>query len=289
MSLQTILLVLNAGLFVVVFTFGLNASVHDATYLFRRPGNLARALLVMNVLMPLFAVTLVLICDLNPVVKFTLVTLSVSPVLPVAPFRMLRAGVTSASAIGVLVASSVLAIVIVPLAMVILGQIFKVPLQMPAASIAVMVFTWALLPVALGIAVHSFAPALAKRVAKPILLIALIVSVACVGVILFAAAPAMWSLVGNGTVAAIAVFVIAGLAIGHFFGGPEPENRPALAFSTALRHPATVLAIAQVNFPGQNLVLAAALLYAVINIVVSIPYLLWLKRRQAVVEVQVKA
>ena len=289
MSLQTILFVLNAGLFVVVFTFGLNASVHDATYLFRRPGKLARALLAMNVLMPLFAVSLVLIFDLTPVVRFTLVALSVSPILPVAPLRMLKAGATSASAIGVLVAASVLAIVLVPLAMVILGQVFKLPLQMTAASIAVLVFTSVLLPVGLGIAVHSFAPALAKRLAKPILLIAVIVSLACLAVIYFAAAPAMWSLVGNGTVAAIAVFVIAGLAIGHFFGGPEPENRPALAFSTALRHPGTVIAIAQVNFPGQNLVLAAVLLYVLVNIVVSIPYLLWLKRRQPQLENQVKA
>lgn len=264
----------------MVFTFGLNATVHDATYLFRRPAELARTLVAMNVLMPLFAVSLVLIFNLTPVVKFTLVALSVSPVLPVAPLRMLKAGATSASTIGVLVTSSVLAIVLVPLAMVILGQIFKLPLHMSAASIAVMVFTSVLLPVGLGIAVNSFAPDMAKRLAKPILLISLIVILACITVILFTAAPAMWSLIGNGTVAAIAVFVIAGLAIGHSLGGPDPENRPALAFATALRYPATVIAIAQVNFPGQNLVVAAVLLYVFINIVVSIPYFLWLKRRQ---------
>lgn len=129
MSLQTVLFVLNAGLFVLVFTFGLKASVYDATYLFRRPAELARALLAINVLMPLFAVGLVLIFDLNPVVNFTLVALSVSPVLPVAPLRMLKAGASSASTIGVLVAASLVAIVLVPLAMVIFGQIFKLPLQ----------------------------------------------------------------------------------------------------------------------------------------------------------------
>lgn len=279
MSLRTILFVMNAGLFVMVFTFGLKASVHDATYLFRRPGQLVRALLAMNVLMPLFIVGLVFIFDLNPVVRFTLVALSVSPIVPVAPLRMLRAGATSASAIGVLVAASVLAIVLVPLAMVILGQVFKLPLQMTAASIAVLVFTSVLLPVGLGVAVHNLAPALANRLAKPILLIAAIVVLAGVGTVFYSTAPAIWSLVGNGTVIAIVVFVIAGLAIGHLLGGPEPENRPALAFSTALRHPGTVIAIAQVNFPG-NIVFAAVLLYVFINIVVSIPYLLWLKRRQ---------
>ncbi len=289
MSLQTILLVLNAGLFAMVFTFGLNATVHDASYLFRRPAELGRALLAMNVLMPLFAVSLVLIFDLTPVVRFTLVALSVSPILPVAPLRMLKAGAKSASTIGILVAASVLSIALVPLAMFILGQVFKVSLHMTSASIAILVFTSVLLPISLGIAVNCFAPALAKRLAKPIFLISLIVNLPCVVWILFAAAPAMWSLVGNGTVAALAGVVIAGLAIGHFFGGPEPENRPALALSTALRCPGTVMAIAQVNFPGEKLVVAAVLWYVVVNILVSVPYLLWLKRRQPQLESQVKA
>lgn len=289
MSLQTILLVLNAGLFAMVFTFGLNATVHDATHLFRRPAELARALIAMNVLMPLFAVSVVLIFDLTPVVRFTLVALSVSPILPVAPLRILKAGATSASTIGILVAASVLAIVFVPLAMVILGQVFNVPLQMTSSSIAILVFTSVLLPLGLGIAVNSFASTLAKGLAKPIFLISLIVNLVCVVVILFAVAPSMWSLVGNGTVAAIAGFVIVGLAIGHFFGGPEPENRPALALSTALRYPGTVMAIAQVNFPGEKLVVAAVLLYVLVNIVVSVPYLLWLKRRQPQLDNQVRS
>lgn len=49
----------------------------------------------------------------------------------------------------------------------------------------------------------------------------------------YSAAPAMWTLIGNGTVIALAVFVLVGLAVGHFLGGPAPENRTSLAFSTA--------------------------------------------------------
>jgi len=50
-----------------------------------------------------------------------------------------------------------------------------------------------------------------------------------------------------------------------------------------------VIAIAQVNFPGQNLVIAAVLLYVSINIVASIPYFLWLRRRQPPLEHQAGA
>jgi hypothetical protein len=43
------------------------------------------------------------------------------------------------------------------------------------------------------------------------------------------------------------------------------------------------------NFPEQKLAIAASLLYLLVNVVVSIPYLLWTKRRQPDVANQVKA
>ena len=60
MTLQNfILFALVASALLNLFSIGLQASLQDATYLFRRPGELVRALLAMNVLMPLFAVTLI--------------------------------------------------------------------------------------------------------------------------------------------------------------------------------------------------------------------------------------
>lgn len=70
---------LKASVLLIVFAIGLRASAQDATYLFRRPGELVRAVLAMNVLMPLFAVSLVYMFDLNPAVNIALVALSVSP------------------------------------------------------------------------------------------------------------------------------------------------------------------------------------------------------------------
>ena len=57
MSLTILLLIASALL--IVFAFGLTASVHDALYLLRRPGALVRAILAMGVLMPMFAIAVV--------------------------------------------------------------------------------------------------------------------------------------------------------------------------------------------------------------------------------------
>ena len=221
--------------------------------------------------------------------RIALVALAVSPIPPLLPNKMVKAGGTNSYAIGLLIAAGLLAIIFVPLAMEVVEQVRGVPLQMSMASIAKVVFITVLLPLGVGIAVHKFAPALAERMAKPIAQISGIALLACMVAILFSAAPAIWTLIGNGTVIALAAFVLVGLTIGHLLGGPAPENRTSLAISTASRHPGIAIVLAQANFPEQKLVTAAILLYLLVNAVVSIPYLSWTKRRPAVVENELKA
>lgn len=287
MSLQKLIpLVLQVSVLLTVFAIGLRASLRDATYMFRKPGKLVRALISMNVLMPLFAVVLISVFDLTPAVRIALVALSLSPIPPLLPNKLVKEGATDSYAIGMLVALALLAIVIVPMALEIIELVLKVPLNIEASSIAKVVFITALLPLSIGMVVHSFLPRLAERAAKPVAQIAGIALLVSFLAILITAAPAIWTLVGNGTVIALTAFVFAGLAIGHLLGGPAKENRTSLAISTASRHPGIVLALAVANFPGEKLVLAAVLLYLLVNAVVSIPYLLWQKRQQPEVAVE---
>jgi len=242
----------------------------------------------MYVLMPLFAIAVVLLFDLNPVVKIALVALSVSPIPPLLPNKMLKKGASDSYAIGLLMAAGLLATVVVPLSMELLKEVFNVPLQMTIASVAKLIFATILLPIGLGVAFSGIAPALAERLAKPISQIAGVGLLVATVMILFGAAPAIWTLIGNGTVIGLAAFVLVGLAIGHFLGGPKPENRIALAISTSSRHPGVAIAIAAANFPEQKLATAAVLLYLLVGAVVSIPYHRWMKRQEPYVETRVK-
>jgi BASS family bile acid:Na+ symporter len=289
MSLQTLILfVLKASILLNVFAIGLKAGVHDATYMFRRPGKLAKALLAMNILMPLFAVAFVLAFHLKHAVEVALVALAVSPVPPILPRKLRKAGATESDTIGLLVAVGILAIVFVPAAMEILERVFHVPLRMTFASVAALIFITIILPLALGIAVHTLAPVAADRLVNPIAKIASIALLLSAVVILFSGAPAIWELTGNGTLVAIAAFVLVGLLIGHFVGGPKPENRTGLALATASRHPGIAIALAVANFPEEKLAISAVLLYLLVNILVSIPYHILTKRKQEVVT-EVKA
>ncbi len=51
---------------------------------------------------------------------------------------------------------------------------------------------------------------------------------------------------GNGAMLALAIFIIAGTAVGHFLGGgPRSEDRTTLAMAASARHPAVALEIAK--------------------------------------------
>ena len=87
-----ILLLLKTSIVLSVFAIGLKATFADATFLLRRPEQLGRAFLSMNVLMPLVALAVGAPFDLHPAVKIALVVIAVSPTPPVFPKQASRQG-----------------------------------------------------------------------------------------------------------------------------------------------------------------------------------------------------
>src|SRR5258705_1638612 len=151
MNLEALILpVLKMSIVLSVFALGLKATFADATYLFRHPRELGRAFLSMNVLMPLLAVALVMTFSLHPAVKIALVALAVSPVPPFFPKKAIKVGGKDDYSVGLLVATAVLAIAVIPLTMEIFERIGSLPLQMPARSVAALVLTTVLVPLLVG-------------------------------------------------------------------------------------------------------------------------------------------
>jgi BASS family bile acid:Na+ symporter len=275
-----ILLVLKASIIVSVFAIGLKATFADATFLFRRPGHLVRALLSMNVLMPLTALAVGAPFDLHPAVKIALVVIAVSPMPPILPNRALKAGGTKAYTIGLLVAAATLSIVVIPLSMEMFARLTGLPLVMPAGAVAALVLTTILAPLLAGIAVRTVAHARADRIARPIGILGSVLLMVSAVPILIGLAGTVFSVISNGTVLSLVAFAVAGLIVGHVLGGPEPDTRQVLALATASRHPAVALSIAHANFPAQTLAGAEVFLYLILSGALSALYLSWLKRRR---------
>lgn len=266
---------LQVSLLLTVLGFGLSATVADLTYMVREPGQVARCLISMFVVMPLAVLTLVMTLDLPMTLEIILVALSISPVPPLSPKKMIGAGGRREGAYGLLAAVSGLAIVIVPLAAYLLATVFARPFATPGA-IARIVVVSVLAPFVAGAIVHTLRPALAARLERPVSIVGGVLLAAGAIALLAGTWPEMWVLVGNGTLLAIVGFVALGLLVGHVLGGPGLEQRIVLAVSTATRHPMIAFTLAAASYPEERFG-GTVLLFLIVSAVAAIPYVRWAK------------
>jgi len=273
--IEILKLVILASVFLLVLAIGLHAKLRDCGTLLRRPGLLARSILSMNGVMLVFAIAVAALFHINPAIKIALIALAVSPVPPIIPNRQKKAGGSEDFAIGLLAAGAALSIVVVPLSMAVVGWIFGRDLNVPLGKVASIVLLTMLIPLAIGVLVHQFAPAFATKIAHPISVLATALLVFTVLPILVVAASAVWALIGSGMILFLVMFSAIGLVSGHYLGGPNPADRTVLAIATAVRHPAVALAIASINFPDQKAVPAVVLCHLIVGTILVMLYAKW--------------
>ena len=270
-------LVLQVSIMLTVLGLGLTATQQDATYLLRRPRLLARAVISMNIAMPIIAALIATTFALPLEVKVALVALAVSPVPPIIQKKQISAGGRQEYVVGLLVAMSLLAIVLVPLTVLILDEIFGRAASITPASVAKIMLLTVLTPLGVGLLLRHWVPP-TEKAAGAIIAIAGLLLVVGVVLLLYGLWPVTRTYIGNGVVAMLAALAVIGLAVGHILGGPRPGDRTALAMSTSSRHPAVALAIATsgaVTEPKPEL--AIILLYLVVATFVALPYQKWRK------------
>jgi BASS family bile acid:Na+ symporter len=194
----------------------------------------------------------------------------------------MKLGGETSCVVGLLVAVSLLAILIIPLALALISAAFPADVRITAAAVARALWSSILLPLALGMAVRSLAPEFAERATAPASGLASLLLLVGFLPILVKIWPAMAHLIGNGTLLAMAAVVAAGLLAGHLLGGPDPDERTVLAMASASRHPGIAMLIGSTNFPQfKPQVTAAVLLYVLVGAIAAAPYQAWRKRQLA--------
>ncbi len=278
MSMQQILgLALQASIMLTVLGLGLTASWQEATYLLRRPALLLRTVLAMSVVMPVAAVALVRTFALPLEVEAAIVALAISPVPPLLHMKQLKSGGRREFVVGLLAGMGLLAIVLVPLSVAVLNAVFSTELLVPPQAVAVVVLKTILGPLALGLLIHQFVPAVG-RAARPVIAFAGVLLLVGTVLLLYAMWPVTRTLLGNGVALLLAAVAAIGLLVGHLLGGPRNQDRTTLAMGTCARHPAVALTIASATQASKPALLAVILLYLVIATIVTIPYQKWRER-----------
>lgn len=272
---------LRSSIFGIVLALGLHTTLSEATWVLRKPKPLLLGLVSMFVVMPIVAAGLAYTLDLTPAVKVALVALAFSPVPPILPKKEFKAGAGRDQVMGLLVAASVLSIAVVPLGVNLVTRAFGLEGSVAPATIAAIVWSTVLLPLVVGIVGRRLLPDLAEKIADPLMKVATLLLVVGLLPILITSLPAMGSLIGEGTLAAMAVFVVIGLMTGHVLAGERGDHRTVLALSTATRHPGVALAIAASVAPETPMVAPAVLLYLLVGALLSGVYLAIRRKRES--------
>lgn len=271
-------IVLTTSLAALIVAVGMDADRGDLLYLFRQPVKLAKAVLAVNVIVPIAAVLLVFVFPLTQVARAGILLMAVSPAPPLAPGKELKVGGGKSYSYGLYLALAVLSVIIVPLTVEILSGIYGVAVNLPVALIARNVALSVILPLAVGLIVRRIAPAFAERAAPLVRKISMLLLAIAVIPLVIKAWPGLVALVGDGTILAMALTAAIALAAGHLLGGPELADRAALAMTAATRHPGIAMMIANVNQADKHVV-AAVLAVMFVGLVVGAPYQIWIKRR----------
>ena len=268
----------NLSMALMVFCVALKASHGKIRLGLTDAGLLTRSLFAMYVVMPLVAVAIAVLFDLNRALEIALILLALSPVPPILPGKEIEAGGSARFVLGLLAVASLIAIIVVPGGIALIGKVFGERVDIPLNVTAKVVATSVLLPLVAGLVVAHLAPGLARRIANPLATAATVLLVALFLPILFVARHAIFAQFGNYTILAIATFTVIGFAVGHLFGGPDDGNRTALSLAVATRHPGVALAVLHVLGPDDKNVGPVVILYLLIAVLLSVPYLAWRRR-----------
>jgi bile acid:Na+ symporter, BASS family len=221
---------------------------------------------------------LAMILLLKPVstVAIGLAILLSSPAAPMMIAKIPKKGGSLAYVSSLHLSLALLALFTVPLTLYVLSKALGFYIEVEVLAVARVVGMTILVPVGLGSLIRFFFPHAAGTIG-PVFAkfggIAMLVLTIFIAAITYRLLLKMdpWSYV------VMAMVVMISLAIGHFFGPHDEQERTTLAMESAARHPGLAMTIAALNFNRQQ-ALAALVPYLVVFMVVTTIYLQWRKR-----------
>lgn len=273
---ETLMVLLKVSIAVLIAGVGAGTSPSELTYLWRRPGLLLRSLAAMYLVVPVVAFGLVLIIPVERGVKAAMLVLAVSAGAPLLPRRLKKLN-SQQYIFSLLITSSLVAIVAVPVWAATLDAYFGVTVELSLRTVVSDIAKTILLPIMIGMGARVVFPSWSERLSDRVFMIAGGVLAASGIVLLVVHREHLVGLTLPG-ILALAALMISALFIGQLLGGPNPDDRTALAIACATRHVGIALIVATEFVGVRTAVLVIA--YFVTAFIVSSLYLTWRRRSQ---------
>jgi BASS family bile acid:Na+ symporter len=245
------------ALVVIMVSMGLQVTIADVAASGRSTGRVALGMVANYVLVPAFTIVLLHFFEPEPLVAVGFLILAVCPGAPIAPPATTIARGNVPWSIGLMVILGAFSAVLSPILLKLLlpRYVANAPLAVDFLAIVRMLAIAQLLPLAIGLTVHHFAPAFTARIVRPVSLLANILLLVLIVLIIATQFDTLADIRARGWAGMTTLF-LASLVIGWFCGTGDTPTRNASALTTAARNAAVGLAIATGNFGGTPVVTA---------------------------------
>jgi bile acid:Na+ symporter, BASS family len=255
-----------AGLIAIMLSMGFKVRYDEVLGSIRQYRLVASGLVANFVLVPAATAALLYLLNPNPMVAVGFLILAVCPGAPVGPPFAAVARGDAAYATGLMVILAGLSALVSPFLLgALLARLLPASqLQIDHLAIAATLLVSQLLPLALGLGVHHWAPKFTSRVAKPIDLAANLLLLGAVVFVLVSEYESLRTIKFRDWMGMF-LLLAASLAIGWICGGSDLTKRKSLAVTTAIRNAAVALVIASSNFANTGAV-TSVVAYAFVSI-----------------------
>ena len=280
-------LLVTATLFAIMFALGVGLPFDGLGRWQQHRGLLLRGLIGTCLLVPVAAALLLLLPPTMALSQPARFSIALMAVCPSAPLLMRKAGKQGGDRILAAllqVAAALAAIITIPLLASGFTRIFGVEgWQVQSHHVAAQVALVQLLPLLLGLLVRRFAPSWASRLEKPLDRLANGLLLLLVLVVLWKTAPLLVTYVGANLIAlpVMAALVLISLALGYGLANRDPCLGVTLALVTSMRNPGLALLLAGIYAPEMPAVKLGILVYLLITVLLSIPFLRWQRSLQS--------
>ncbi|RYZ42834.1 MAG: symporter [Myxococcaceae bacterium] len=269
-------LLLSGFILALGLTQGLAWHLEDLGRGVRQPA-FKRGLWVSLVAVPVLAVFVAKVLPLQPVAAGVIALMAFCPGLPMSLNVVHQQKGNLPLALALSVTLSLIAIMLMPFSLAVLGVLFPVAIQPPSYGVLLSkVILPFLVPFALGIGLQKLSPVWARRLLKPAKVFFNVALGVAALLMIVAGIPLLKHLHFWGFVAMVLV-TLGSAALGHLAGRPRPQDSTALAISAVFGNPAFAFCLGGSTYPMRSL-LGVMGLYLLVRTLALLPYQIWNKR-----------
>jgi BASS family bile acid:Na+ symporter len=259
-----------------MFAQGLGLALADLLVFRHRPVLMLRSLVVVLLLVPLAALAIVLVLNPERTVAIGMAILVASPAAPMMLVKVSKKGGRLAYMACLHLSLALLATLTVPITLRLFSLALGFQAEVGVFAVSRVVGMTILVPVCLGILTRHFFPRVAETIAGRLSNAAGVVLLV-LGLFVVTMAHSTLLKMSLWSYFVMAVVVAAAIAIGHWLGPQDAEERTTLAMESAGRHPGLAMTIAAVNFSPES-ALPVLIPYLIVFTLVTTVYLEWRKR-----------